>query len=268
MERIVAKAVSEHDADMVVFPEYVNIFLIARRYPAAVAESDSVDEAVWRLGGDDPTVADVASLLRRTAPLISREALNFWRQLAAKYQVAIVPGTFFVRPDAHRQGLRNRLYLIDRTGTVIHRQDKVYLTPEESEDLGVEPGNLDAVSPIQIDGLSIGFTICRDTFFDTWNERLGDADVWIDLRANGERYTREVAERFRQTLPQRVGETGAIAGVNATLSGEFLDLVFAGRSYVVDESGHRVAESSSTIGTEITSVTLARHATVWTLTNP
>jgi hypothetical protein len=86
-------------------------------------------------------------------------------------------------------------------------------------------------------------TICRDSYFSEWDAQLGYSDLWIDLRANGEPYTRAVRTRFEGTLAERVAWTDASAGINASLTGTFLDLLWEGPSYAVDASGLRIAES-------------------------
>ncbi|TVQ36111.1 MAG: hypothetical protein EA384_15035 [Spirochaetaceae bacterium] len=270
VERIVAHAVSEHNADIVVFPEYINVFLLAARYSDAVADSTTVSGALRRItssiGGD---TAVPAELLKSHADEVADQTLGLWKAIAQSYDVVIIPGTFFVTTSgpADRE-LRNRLVVIDRDGSVVYKQDKVYLTPLESQELGLRPGSLRQAEPVELDDLTVGFTICRDTFFDTWHEPLQGSDLWIDLRANGEPYTAEVYERFRRTLPQRVRQSSAVAGVNATLTGEFLDMLWQGPSYVVDADGRRIAESRALVGTEITAVQLVRRDDSWQIRRP
>ena len=264
VEQIVADAVLNRSADIVVFPEYLNVFLIAAEYAEVLRDASTVEEALQRItsgSGEDP---DLMALIRDRAHASAEAALALWKELAKAYDVVIVPGTFFVLDEANgREEIRNRLVVVDHTGTVTYEQDKVYLTDEESADLGVEPGRVWDAAPVEIGGLAVGFTICRDTYFDDWDEVLEGAELWIDLRANGEPYTPEVERRFRRTLPERVRETDAIAGVNSTLTGEFLDFFFEGPSYAVDENGEQIAESSTPVGPEITTIELVRLDESW-----
>ena len=112
--------------------------------------------------------------------------------------------------------------------------------------------------PSTIDGFEIGLTICRDSFFSDWERTLGGADLWLELRANGELYTEEVRRRFDGALPERVGATSAAAGVSASLTGSLLDLVWEGPSYVVDESGRRVGASADVRGNSVLMVEVRR----------
>ncbi len=256
VEQIVDRAVSEYSADIVIFPEYLNVFLIASRFSRAVEQASTVDDALRRITVEQAS-ADPHALMQSAADTVSGAAMEMWAEIAVAYGVTIVGGTFFVledQPDGLE--LRNRLVVFAEDGTVAYKQDKVYLTDVERFDLGIRPGNIDDAEPVELEGLSVGFTICRDSFFDTWHEPLEGSELWVDLRANGERFSDEVRQRFRRSLPQRVRQTDAIAGVNATLTGHFLDLVWEGRSYAVDESGVRIAESRELVGTEITVVKL------------
>ncbi|MFW5745525.1 MAG: hypothetical protein ACOC2D_19800, partial [Spirochaetota bacterium] len=186
---------------------------------------------------------------------------------ADRYEVVLVAGTLFAadgdRGSAAGTGLRNRLLVYGPDGELAYTQDKVYLTPVETDFLGIEPGRVEDAAPVVVDGVKIGLTICRDTFFDSWESRLGGVDLWIDLRANGEPYSDEVYRRFLGTLPERVATTDASAGLNASLTGEFLGHVWAGPSYAVAADGSRIAASEEPIGTEITALRLERRGTRW-----
>lgn len=264
VEQIVADAVSNYAADIIVFPEYINAFLIAAEYAEVLADVATVEEAVERIAAELEDDPDLAALIRSRAHASAESALAIWKALARAYDVSIVPGTFFVRDEANgREEIRNRLIVVDNTGTVTYEQDKVYLTYEEWIDLGVEPGRVWDAEPVEIGGLAVGFTICRDTYFDTWEQVLEGTELWIDVRANGEPYTPDVEHRFAATLPERVRQTDAIAGVNSTLTGEFLDFMFEGPSYVVDENGELIAASSTPIGPEITTIVLVRQDESW-----
>ena len=173
---------------------------VAARYSDAIADSTTVSGALRRItasiGGDASAPAE---LLQSHADEVADQALGLWKHIAHSYDVVIVPGTFFVTTSgpADRE-LRNRLVVIDRDGTVVYKQDKVYLTPLESHELGLCPGSLRQAAPVELDDLTVGLTICRDTFFDTWHQPLQGSDLWIDLRANGEPYSAEVYQRFRR----------------------------------------------------------------------
>jgi predicted amidohydrolase len=100
----------------------------------------------------------------------------------------------------------------------------------------------------ELDGHSLAFTICRDSYFPAWDTQLEDVDIWLDLRANGEAYTPEDRSRFRDTLPERVSRNDAFLGVNSSLTGRLLGFMWEGPSYAVDSRGTRMAESPSPVG--------------------
>ncbi len=252
VEELVAEAVREHEADLVVFPEYINVFLLARDLVGPLERADSMDEALRELAKIRPGLSGLPGLFKSTAAGVASEALGMWQALAVAYDVAIVPGTFFV-PEGDE--LRNRLLVLDDDGRVIYRQDKVFLTEEEEELLGLSPGRVAEARTVEVEGVELGLTICRDSYFDAWEPILGKSDIWIDLRANGEPYSRQVRERFAGALPERVEETEAQGGVSATLTGTFLDLLWEGPAFAVDGEGRRVDESPDPRGSSLVVLT-------------
>ena len=247
-ERLVAAAVRTYDSDLVVFPEYINALLIARDVVPVIHGKETLEEALRELSSRQPEVADIEELFLLRSQSVMRSALQIWRELASRFEVAIVPGTFFVSQGSE---LRNRLFVINKEGAVIYQQDKVYLTEEEVELIGLEPGSLAHADPLRIEGVDLALTICRDTYFDAWNHELREADIWIDLRANGQLYSQDVRRRFDGALPERVAQTAAAAGVSATLTGEFLDLLWQGPAFAVDAEGRRVGESPTPVGSSL-----------------
>ena len=73
--------------------------------------------------------------------------------------------------------------------------------------------------------------------------RFADADLWIDIKGNGEIYTPEVEERFGRALPARLESSGVTAGLTVCLTGRLLDFVWEGPSSVerLDEAGGPVS---------------------------
>ncbi|MFW6212128.1 MAG: nitrilase-related carbon-nitrogen hydrolase [Spirochaetota bacterium] len=260
VESIVEEAV-RHDADLIAFPEYINVFLLAADDLALIEPASSLDDAI-RLLLERYEVSNVRELLHRRARRLTPEIVEMWQALAAEYEVAIIPGTFFwpkrETGTPARRELTNRVIVLDESGAIAYRQDKVFLTPEEKQIFGLSAGSLEDAKPFEIEGTKIAVTICRDSFFSQWDVRLGTSELWIDLRANGEPYTRAVRERFRGTLAERVALTDANVGLSATLTGSFLELLWEGPSYAVDASGRRVAESPTYDSSSLVIATLDR----------
>lgn len=248
VEKLVAEA--EHrGAELVVFPEYINVFLLFESYAPLIRRATSMDDALRELSAmvdGAPTTETLQALLRRHAPSVERIVRRMWSDLAREYGVAIVAGTYFA--PAAEERIRNRAIVFDEDGSLLYAQDKVFLTAFEADVLGLAEGDLHAAETFEIDGFEIGLTICRDSFFSDWEPELGGADLWLELRANGELYTEEVRRRFEGALPERVGATSAAAGVSASLTGSLLDLVWEGPSYAVDGLGRRVGASDEVRG--------------------
>ncbi len=248
VEGVISRVLGSHDVDLLVFPEYLNALLLAASCVPPVEDAGSFEEVAAAAVAATKEAPSLGDLLVAKAPGLLEESLGRWSKLAAEYEIALVPGTFFVPVDGE---LRNRLYLIDADGTKHYYQDKVFLTPEEDTLLDLSPGRVADASTVNLGDVSLAITVCRDSYFSEWDEILGDADLWIDLRANGEPYTPEVRRRFGGTLPERVDSTEANGGVSATLTGGFLDLVWEGPAYAVDADGRRIAESPAPTGDSV-----------------
>ena len=269
-------------ADLVVFPEYINVFLVASRYPGILEHADSVSGALAALASRAGH-PDLQALFSANAGWLSREVRRIWSSLAREHELTIVAGTTFeaaggtpvprtasdsetrrtrattpgsdspIADQAREDGptLYNRALVFGEDGELVHVHEKAYLTPMEEDELGLTAGRARAATLFDVDGVEMGITICRDTYFESWHGPLRGLDLWIDLRANGEPYSREVYERFLGTLPERVRESSAVAGVNSSLTGTFWEMLWEGPSYVVDAGGRRVAQTPDVRGTRV-----------------
>ena len=241
---LIEAIVDDHSPDIIVLPEYLGFFRAAAAVRNALPDAlEGLAAAVDASTGialeiPDAVVADAIAGGRRV-----------WRALAEEHSVTIVPGT---APAIDDDGsLHNRLSVIDDDGEVIYTQNKVFLTDYEVDVIGMDPGAIADALPVEIDGVRIAFTVCRDSFSDVWDAHFGDIDLWIDLRANGEPYTEEVRARFADALPARVEESGTTLGVSSTLTGSFEGLIWEGPAFVVGAGGTRIAESPSARGASV-----------------
>lgn len=244
-------------AGCVIFPEYTNVFLSVLPLADELDSIDSMDEGlalIQQLYGGDTGLRDY---FIRQSPEVRRIMDSVWGAAAARYGVWIVAGTAFTADDGGpRGGLYNRLFVYGPQGRVIYTQDKVYLTPFERDVVGVDPGRLEDAELLAIGDELCGFSICRDTFFDAWEARLGGADLWVDVKANGAEFTAETEKLFATALPERIRNTGVRYGATVCLTGEFLELFWEGRSAVIaaapfPQGYETVLEARDHIGEEI-----------------
>lgn len=87
------------------------------------------------------------------------EYLDFYTEMAVKYDVNIIGGSLFVIED---ECLYNVSYLFRRDGT-LERQEKIHITPSERKWWGVTPGR--KVSVFDTDCGPIAILICYDIEF-------------------------------------------------------------------------------------------------------
>ena len=220
---------------LVVFPEYTNVFLAALPFADELRASTSFQNFVAAVADAHGHAVDAQTVLANSAPLVRAVMDTLYGGLAQRYSVHIVAGTYFhVEQDGDgEEELRNRVVVYGPDGAAMYEHDKVFLTAFEREIIGIAPGDPYQADTIEIDGAAVGITICRDTFFDVWDTIYDDADLLIDVKAEGVTIQQQPEEYFREAIPARLTGSGAHAGVTVHLVGRFLDLFWEGRSSVV-----------------------------------
>lgn len=252
---LVEEAMDRSHPDLLVFPEYTSVFALFTDHIASGGEvrlADISPQVVELMSSDEdepsPAAATEAAqqLVRRQAERFSSRIAEIWSEVAAEYEVWIIAGSGFV--PAPEGGVNNRVWVYDRAGELAYHQDKVFLTDFERDNLGVVPGTVGEAEMFEVEQIELAVTICRDSYFDAWEEEFSAADAWVDVRANGEEYSEAVRRRFDTALPERVAETPVPMGMSTSLNGEFLDLLWQGPAFVVDEDGDRVAQAPTVDG--------------------
>jgi predicted amidohydrolase len=244
VEKAVDEAPEGSRPDLIVFPEYTSVFLALLPYEHDLRGAASVAEGLARLSAAAGQIGSLRQVFLEQASMVQDLACEVFGGLARQYGVAIVAGTAFARvageatdTDGGAGGtveLRNRAFVFGRDGRLAYTQDKVYLTEFETDVVGLSPGRVIEAAPFTIAGARIGLTLCRDTFFDAWEERFRGLDLWIDMKANGVPFTAEEREGFARALPARLPGAGVRHGITACLVGRFLDLSWEGESSIVE----------------------------------
>jgi predicted amidohydrolase len=242
------------EPDLIVFPEYTSVFPALIPYYSAIRVSQSAEDGLSRISAQDPLIDGFRDLFLLNSGLVERFMEQVFAALARRYAVAIIPGTCFTWSRRGAEAaLVNRLVMYDQSGEIIYTQDKVFLTPFEEQLLELSPGVLEQAEPIVLQGQRIGITICRDTFFSDWLQVLSGVDLWIDIKANGARFTQEERQRFLRAVPARIAEGDIPYGLTVCLTGSLLDMIWEGESSLVfKEPGQpvRFAEKASSASEE------------------
>jgi predicted amidohydrolase len=233
---------SDGETTLILFPEYTSVFLSLDTFAPIISQSTGFLSA-WAQIQQQYGYASIPEMLKAQS-VHSYEMLSRWQELARTYESYIIPGTLFVY-DEQLGHLVNRWVLISPEGHIITYQDKVYCTPFETDYCGVQAGLLSDASPFEIEGTKIAVTICRDTFFDSWEALFGEVDLWVDLKANGVVYDAQQEQLFAEAVPERVEESGSRYGLTLCLTGSFLELFWEGVSSVVNTEGETLIAVSS-----------------------
>lgn len=258
---------AEQGSDLVVFPEYLNVFpavsgqddflnalsdldLTGEQIQQSVAGSaGSRRSAIARLFGALHAHTDfdsVHELFASSSESISRWMDRAYGRAAGEYSVTVIAGSYFAieeTPDGDSQ-LTNRAVVYGPDGERLYEQDKVFLTPFEREVVELSRGDPADARGFEVEGWSIGLTICRDTYFPVWNDVHGGRDLWIDLRGEGTEYDASVRERLQGAVPERLLESEVPYGLTIFLTGEFHGLFWEGRSNAVAASGDSIERLS------------------------
>lgn len=232
----------EETSSLVIFPEYTNVFTSLHPYHDIISSSVSLDEA-WLRIQDQYGYSSIEELFISESEYgLSQTA--FWKRMAQEYDSYILPGTLFIY-DELLQKLVNRWILFSPSGTIIQYQDKVFCTPFEQQICGISSGSLDDSFVIAIEGKRIAVTICRDTFFSDWEERFGDIDLWVDIKANGIDFDQTERQRFLRAVPERIADTSTPYGLTLCLTGSFHSLYWEGLSSLIDTAGNPLRSAAN-----------------------
>ena len=237
----VAEAAAE-GSELVVFPEYSGVFLAALPYGDEVVASQTVRGALRRVSEEGGRALSLRELFVQAAPGVSQRMDRIFGGLAAEHGVHILGGTYFEvsRSASGERRLTNRAVLYGPDGSRLYEQDKVFLTPFERELIGLDAGTVRAARGFSVDGVSVGVTICRDTFFEVWDTVHRGRDIWIDIKADGVAYDEAARRRYLTTIPERLAETDVPFGITVSLVGSYLELFWEGRTSVVKWDGEEL----------------------------
>ena len=236
--------------DLVVFPEYTSVFLSLVDYYLLLENAGTFLEGFAYIKAIHPSLASLKDFFLLTGEESIKRMDRLWGSLAKKYGVYLCGGSIFAveKDDQGEETLVNRLILYDDMGRRMYHQDKVFLTPFEKDLLELSPGRIAEAKPVNIKGCKVVFTLCRDTFFEEWEDHFACADLWFDCKANGASYDQSQKENFQAALPERISRGTVAQGCTVCLTGRFLDLFWEGESSYIKKTGNSyiIIEKTST----------------------
>lgn len=242
----------QFEPDLIIFPEYTSVFIALIPYSRIIKKAANIAQALEMIKKQEPLLKELRDLFLFNSGLVERVIYSVFADLAGAHGVNIIGGSYFAWKKTGEKDvtLRNRAFVFDDKGRLIYSQDKVFLTEFEREVIGLSPGSMENAVPFSINQRRIALSICRDTFMSDWEAHFAGSDLWLDIKANGTKYTPEEAASFMRALPARIGPAGVSAGITTCLTGKFLDLFWEGESSLAIAAGGRVklserAESAS-----------------------
>ncbi len=242
----------QFEPDLIIFPEYTSVFIALIPYSRIIRKAANIAEGWEMIKKQEPLLKELRDLFLFNSGFVERVIYSVFAELAEEHGVNIIGGSYLAwkKTKTEEVTLRNRAFLFDDKGRLIYLQDKVFLTEFEREVLGLSPGSMENAVPFSINQRRIALSICRDTFMSDWEAHFAGSDLWLDIKANGTKYTPEEAASFMRALPARIGPAGVGAGITTCLTGKFLDLFWEGESSLAIAAGGQVklserAESAS-----------------------
>ncbi len=234
--------------DLIVFPEYTNVFLAVIPFYPLIDEAETVLEGFEEIREENPQITAISDIFILEDDAVRSLMDRVWGGLADKYDVTIVAGSYFAAepalsspPGEGKHGrealLKNRAVVYGPSGKAVYTQDKVFLTEFERDVVGMSGGTVNEAGSFFVEGEEVVLTLCRDTFFEVWEDQHDGAFLWFDLKANGTDFDREEEERFATALPERLASADVSYGATACLTGSFLDLFWEGESSVITRIG-------------------------------
>ena len=222
-------------AKIVVFPEYINVFLAAVPLGSSMAQAGSLPGVLALLQQRYGRPIGLPEYLRLQSGNTRAIMDRVWGRLARRHNLWIIAGSSFVAEPASGSNpqLLNRAFVYGPDGGITYTQDKVYLTPFEKEAVGLSPSVPSEARTFEAAGLTCALTLCRDTFFEVWHRPFAQAEIWFDLKANGVEFDQDARETFTTALPERIADTGVPHGATVCLTGRFFDLFWEGESSLV-----------------------------------
>ena len=249
----VEKAMSDGDADLLIFPEYLGVFSALIPWYDYLFPAKPFEQVWEQIMQDNPQIRSIRELMSLEEERNNAFLDNLWSMLAEKYSVYILSGSRFILSGDGSE-LFNTAVVYGPDGSKAYEQNKYFLTDFETDILGLDPGNPYECGGFRIKDRLIRLTICRDTFLKDWETLYDEGFLWIDIKANGVPYTRDQVELFTRALPARLGNTTIPWGITACLTGEFLDLLWEGESNILYNTRGKVeyrARSRRSDGFEI-----------------
>lgn len=167
----------------------------------------------------------------------NEETLQFLQQLAKQYHVNIIGGSIATKEE---EKIYNRALVINRAGECIYQYDKIHLVPMLKEHLFLEGGRT-GVETFELDGVKMGLIICYDLRFPELARSLAldGAEVlfvlaeWPEARA-----------AHWVALQQARAIENQLYVVSSNRVGSYDDVLFAGRSMVINPWGTVISEGS------------------------
>lgn len=179
--------------------------------------------------------------LRDICEVDGSQSITFLQSLAKKFNVNLVGGSMAILEG---NDIFNRAVIVNRTGEIVHKYDKMHLVPMLDEPKYLSAG-LNQVEVFELEGVKMGVIICYDLRFP---------EIIRDLALHGIQVLHIVAEwplaresHWNTLLRARAIENQMYV-VASNVTGTKLGVEFAGCSQIIDPWGDIVQKLDQEVG--------------------
>lgn len=179
--------------------------------------------------------------LREICKMDGYQSIEFLQSMAKKFNVNLVGGSIAILEG---QDIFNRAVIINRTGEIVHRYDKMHLVPMLNEPEFLS-GGLNQVEVFELEGVRMGVIICYDLRFP---------EIIRDLALQGIQVLHVVAEwplarkNHWNTLLRARAIENQMYVVASNITGTKLEVEFAGCSQIIDPWGDIILKLDQEVG--------------------
>ena len=231
-----------NDADLVVFPENINLCLLFAKEPKLTLSVRSVFETIF---DKFLSLINLSFILNTQNLKYQKEIiLTSFSNLAKKYNVNVISGSFYEKQE---DGIYNVIYAIDRNGQILsHAKKKDLVGLEKALRIKSKAEN----TIVQFDFAKVGMCVCFDLNDKEYISKY-DCDVLV-APSNGFRPFPGYPFDFKKETPQiQRAQENSFAVIRPYCAGWLGPLYFQGRTMIVDKIGNIIGTSNSRNNTEL-----------------
>lgn len=231
-----------NNADLIVFPENINLCLLFAKKPIFSLSIKSTFEIIF---DKILSISNLSSILKTQNLEYQKEIiLSSFSNLAKKYNVNVTSGSFY---DKQEDGIYNVIYAIDRNGQILsHAKKKALVGLEKALRIKSKSEN----TSVEFDFGRVGMCICFDLNDKDYISKY-NCEILV-APSNGYRPFPGYPFDYKKETPQiQRAQENCFSIVRPYCAGWLGILYFQGHTMIVDKFGNVMEKSKTKNKTEL-----------------